>query len=382
MLPTLPLYIADLGGSTQQIGIVMGCFAVGLLVARPWLGKAADQKGRKHVLGIGMIAIAIAPLGYALVDTLPLLMLLRVVHGVSLAAFATAYIAYVVDIAPPQQRGEVIGYMSLVNPLGLMLGPALGGLLQEALGYYPFFLAAAAVGGLGWLLTRLLPNVAPIQAPADASQQFWQLLPTPRLRTPTVMMLLVGLAVGTLNTFGALYIRSLEWGFNAGWFYAVAAVASFAARLLSGRRSDRWGRGVFITYSLVASTLAMAQLWRAESIAGILLAGALQGAGFGILIPMIAALMADRSLPHERGRMFSLCMIGFDVGIAIAGPALAGVAEIWSYRALFAVATGLMLTGLIIFLTSAGSDPKHSLQFALGRSPDAFALPQEQTYVV
>jgi MFS family permease len=51
-----------------------------------------------------------------------------------------------------------------------------------------------------------------------------------------------------------------------------------------------------------------------------LLAGLVQGLAAGTLIPMIAALMADRSHPNERGRTFGLVMVGFDLGIAFAGP--------------------------------------------------------------
>lgn len=62
LLPTLPLYVEYVGGTKQQIGLVMGCFAIGLLLFRPWLGQLADRRSRKLVLLIGLGATAIAPL--------------------------------------------------------------------------------------------------------------------------------------------------------------------------------------------------------------------------------------------------------------------------------------------------------------------------------
>ena len=59
LLPTLPLYIESAGANSQQVGLVMGCFAIGLLASRAWLAKLADRKGRKQVLLIGMGAIAV-----------------------------------------------------------------------------------------------------------------------------------------------------------------------------------------------------------------------------------------------------------------------------------------------------------------------------------
>ena len=145
LLPTLSLYIKDAGASDWQIGIVMGSFAVGLLAFRPWLGRLADRRGRKLALLIGLFVAAIAPLGYLATQSIPLLIAVRVFHGLSIAAFTTGFSALVADISPPQNRGEIIGYMTLVNPIGAALGPALGGFLQEWAGYTPLFLMAGAV---------------------------------------------------------------------------------------------------------------------------------------------------------------------------------------------------------------------------------------------
>jgi MFS family permease len=62
LLPALPLYVQSVGGTKQQIGFVMGAFAIGLLLSRPPLGKIADSRGRKQVLLIGVSVAAIAPI--------------------------------------------------------------------------------------------------------------------------------------------------------------------------------------------------------------------------------------------------------------------------------------------------------------------------------
>ena len=64
LLPTLPTYISYVGGTTHEVGFVMGCFAIGLLLSRFWLGKLADQHSRKIVVLIGTIVAFLAPLGY------------------------------------------------------------------------------------------------------------------------------------------------------------------------------------------------------------------------------------------------------------------------------------------------------------------------------
>ena len=375
LLPTLPLYVEELGASEQQIGFVMGCFAIGLLLFRSVLGRLADEHSRIIVLIIGMSVVASAPLGYLVVKSIPLLMVIRAFHGISLAAFTTGYSALVADIAPPHKRGEVIGYMSLVNPLGLAIGPALGGFLQAYAGYTPLFLLSSGLGILGLIFTSQVVNPRIIADSRSNTKDnvFWKLLFSPRVRVPALVLLMVGLAFGTLSTFVPLFMRSVDVDLNAGLFYTAAAIASFSVRLVAGKASDRYGRGLFITISLVLYTASMLLLWVANSPSSFLTAAVIEGAGAGTLIPMIAAMMADRAMPTERGKIFGVCMVGFDVGIAIAGPVLGSVAQQVGYRHIFGFASVLTFLAIVIFLTQCSKDLPHSLRFALGKGRDVYA---------
>lgn len=383
LLPTLPLYVEDVGGTTQQVGVVMGAFAVGLLLCRAWLGKLADKRSRKLVVLIGMGVVAIAPLGYLFVNSIPLLLLIRAFHGISIAAYTTGNSALIVDLSPAQKRGELIGYMSLTNPIGIAIGPAIGGFLQEQSGYIPLFLLASGLGLLGFFFAfqvkepRVTPNLnsnsdqVSVQPESD---KFWQLLGKPAFRIPSLVLLLTGLVFGSVATFVALYIREAQVDLNAGWFYTAAAMSSFGIRLVTGRASDRYGRGLFITASLVCYGLGMLLLSQAHSAVYFLLAGLLEGAGGGTLIPMMIALLSDRSYAHERGRIFSVCIGGFDVGIAIAGPVLGMFAQQLGYQGIFSLSTGIALLALVIFVTQNSKDLAHSLRFATGRGRDVYAL--------
>ncbi len=398
LLPTLPLFIETLGATGSQIGMVMASFALGLLVARPWLSRLADERGRKVVLLVGIIAIAIAPFLYLLAIFLPpltwqislgehtvtingvlvLMMAFRAFHGLSIAAFVVAYSALVVDISPPANRGELIGYMSLVNPIGMALGPALGGFLLE---WSSFSVAFTAMGILGILGVICVTQIQETYTPPDTSIQlnqprplFWSLLWTPRVRTPATILLLVGLAFGTLSTFVPLFVRETGIALNVGLIYTASAIASFGSRLLVGRASDRYGRGRFISVSLLLYSLSMLVFWQAQTAPMFLLAGLIQGGAAGTLIPMIAALMGDRSHPTERGKVFGLVMVGFDVGIALAGPLFGTFADWASYRDCFGLAGLMTCLGMLIFITTSSKDLSHSLRFSLGQGRDIYAV--------
>ncbi len=381
LLPTLPLYVQSVGGTKQQIGFVMGAFAIGLLLSRPQLGKIADSRGRKQVLLIGVSVAAIAPIGYIFATSVPLLLLLRAFHGISIAAFTTAYSALVTDLSPPGKRGELIGYMSLVSPIGLVFGPAIGGFVQAGVGYSALFAMSAALATIGVFLTTKIaePNFAEFTKSDSLfedknRQKYWEMLWNPRVRIPTLVLLLVGLVFGTLSTFMPLFIQETKVDLNPGLFYSTAAIASFGVRLLTGRASDKYGRGLFISAGLICYCVSMLLLYFANTSSAFLLAALFEGTAGGTVLPMMVTLMSDRCEPQERGRLFSLCIGGFDLGIALAGPILGFTAEQVGYRNMFGWAAAVSVLAFLIFVTLSGKGLSHSLKFAIGRGKDVYAL--------
>ncbi|MFN5515296.1 MAG: MFS transporter [Cyanobacteriota bacterium] len=384
LLPTLPSYAQKVGASHQQVGLVMGAFAIGLLGSRVWLGQLVDRRGRRAALLIGAFVGTAAPLGYLWGDTVPLLIVIRAFHGVSVAAFTTGFSALVVDLAPPKQRGELIGYMSLAVPVGMALGPALGGYLETALSYEFLFTLSAALGGVAlgliWLIReapRPIFNAAVGAGEGVLNRTMLQLLISPGLLIPSLVLLLIGLVFGNLATFLPLFIKEIPLAINVGLFYTVAAMTSFIARVWTGQASDLYGRGVFIAGSLVSYIGAMILLGNTYTVPVFLLAAALEGIGAGVLIPMTIALISDRSSLAERGRVFAVCVSGFDVGIALAGP-IFGFSQAWlGFRGLFGVTSALACLALALFASQGNPSWRSSLGFALAREKDLYALRQE-----
>ncbi|EGJ33465.1 MULTISPECIES: MFS transporter [Moorena] len=384
--PTLPQYIEDVGGTKQQVGLVMGCFAIGLLLFRNPLGRMADLRSRKLVVIIGTIAVALAPLGYLFTQSISLLMLVRMFHGISIAAFTIGYLALVTDLSPVDKRGELIGYMSLATPIGLGLGPALGGFLQQEVSYTVLFLVSAALGGLGVLLGSQIrePIRHAKQKPRKSESwlnsswqllvKLWELLSSPPLGIPALVMLLFGIVFGTKVSFVSLFIRETGINLNPGLFFTATAIASFVIRALTGQASDRYGRGVFITASVVCYIISMLMISQAETGVGFLLAGLLEGAGTGLFIPMMTALMADRSSADQRGQVFAVCISGFDLGIGLAGPIFGYFADLLGYRGIFSCGAGIAFLALIIFMTQSNKNLSRSLRFAIGRERDLYAV--------
>ncbi|MGF1489611.1 MAG: MFS transporter [Prochloraceae cyanobacterium] len=381
LLPTLPTYIQSVGANIQQVGQVMGCFAIGLLLSRTLMGKCADLHSRKLVLLIGSFVTAVAPLGYIFFNSIPELMAIRAFHGISIAAFTIGYSALVVDFSPIQNRGESIGYMNLAVPTGMAAGPALGGYLVNSIGYESLFLVSASSGWLALFLIFQIKetkpetvNLADDFATKMVDRTFIELINSPSLNVPTVILLLVGLLFGTIVAFLPLYVKELNIDFNLGLFYTVVAIASFSVRIFVGKASDRYGRGLFITLSLLCYVFSMILLSVANSPAIFLLVAVAEGIGRGLLVPIMLALISDRSYDKERGKVFALCLGGFDVGIALAGPVLGMAIAAIGYRQLFSWAAILAVFAVILFATKANKHLSSSLRFAIGKEKDLYSV--------
>jgi MFS family permease len=375
LLPTLPAYLDTIGIDRQQLGLIIGAFAIGLLATRPIVGKLVDTRGRKSVLLIGTAVAAIAPLGYLTVTSIPLLMVIRAFHGISIAAFTTAFSALVVDIAPPKQRGEIIGLMSLTNPVGVAIGPAIGGYLQVSGKYHEIFWISIICGAIACLAASQLRE-SRLEVDLDHNESskisIWQILTNPALAIPALVLLLIGFPFGAIHTFVPLYIQTLKVGFNPGLFYTIAAIASFSARSVIGSRSDRYGRGVFIAGSLCCYTAGVACLATASSELSFVFAAMLEGLGSGTLLPMTVALVSDRSLPHQRGQVLSICITGLDLGIAIAAPVFGMVADDVGFPGIFTIGTGMAASAIVVFLIWGNRNLRHSIGFCLGRDRDVY----------
>jgi MFS family permease len=381
-LPVLPLYVDSLGGNEAQVGSVMGAFAVGLLLCRAYLGKLADRRGRRIVMQIGLAVAAIMPLCYAVSNSIPLLMLFRAVHGISIAAFATGYSALTSDLAPPKQRGEIIGYMSLVNPLGLGIGPALGGWIQATWGYQNLFIVAACLAMMGYAVIReieedsysRLEGNSRVKLDRGSSLPFWPTLFSPRVRVPALILFLIGLIFGNLSAFLPLLIKAQKIPLNIGLFYMTAAIAGFIVRLPLARISDRYGRGLFISLGLCFYAASMLTIFASHTAPHFLIAGALEGIGAGIAIPAIVTLLSDRTVSAERGFVFGLAWAGFDLGIALAGPAIGNIIPRVGLANSFLITAGLSILAIAIFSTQANHSLPESLRFATGKSKDKYAV--------
>jgi len=128
----------------------------------PVLGNLSDRFGRRPILIVSLLGIAIDYLIMGLSPTLGWLFVGRTLSGMAGASYTTAA-AYIADVTSPQKRAQSFGLIGAAFGVGFVLGPALGGVLGEAGVRLPFFVSAGlaalnALYGLCVLKESLAPD--------------------------------------------------------------------------------------------------------------------------------------------------------------------------------------------------------------------------------
>ncbi len=111
-------------------------------------GRLADIHGRKKIFGWGIFSYTTASILCGLSPSIASLIAFRVLQGAAGAMIFATGVAMLTSVFPAGERGKVLGLNVAAVYLGLSLGPPLGGLLTQSLGWRSLFLLNVPLGGI------------------------------------------------------------------------------------------------------------------------------------------------------------------------------------------------------------------------------------------
>jgi MFS family permease len=142
----LPSIGREFGSSAITLGWVATSYLLAAAVCLVPFGRLADIYGRKRNFLWGTFVYTAFSFLCALSNSTAILIFFRLMQGVGAALIFGTAVAILTSVFPPGERGKALGINTAATYLGLSLGPVLGGLLTQQLGWRSIFLANVPIG--------------------------------------------------------------------------------------------------------------------------------------------------------------------------------------------------------------------------------------------
>jgi MFS family permease len=346
VLPVLPRYIhGPLDSGDLAVGIVIGAYAITGLLLRPVAGRLADTRGRKPTVLVGTLLVGLSGLLYLPSIGIAGLIVARLILGVGEGTVYTAGSAWIVDLAPEERRGRVLGLYGLAVWGGLSIGPLLGELLLDAGGYDLVWIVAAALPVFGALFAVGARDPFVPRAHAEPHP-----LIAPEAVGPGFAVGLASFGYAAVATFIVLHLESRGVGHGATVFAAFAAMIVLT-RLVFGDLPDRMGAAPVAIAATVGEACGLLLIAVAHSLPIALLGGVAMGGAFALLNPSLMLIALGRVSQQARGAAMGTYTAFFDAGVGLGAPIAGAVAALTSYEGAFFFAAAVCLaSATLIFV--------------------------------
>ncbi|KAI7949969.1 hypothetical protein MJO28_008790 [Puccinia striiformis f. sp. tritici] len=167
MVPVLPFRLESIGyhNIPAKSSYLIAAFALGLIVSSVPIGIFGELvKARKTPLLFCLVFLAASLILFWLSSSFVVLIIARLLQGVSGTGIWTLGLALICDVVPEERIGVIMGYVMIGWSIGAVGGPLAGGLLYDSLGYHSVFIFALILTGMDFFL-RLMVTDKPGQLP-------------------------------------------------------------------------------------------------------------------------------------------------------------------------------------------------------------------------
>lgn len=378
-LPVLPFYTERLaleGGATREqialhVGGLTGIYVLMQFFLAPLWGRWSDRAGRRLPILIGIAGYAAAKLAFAVATTLPALYAARIVGGIPVAGFFPAAAAFVANATNEEERGRGMAWLGAAASLGLVVGPALGGVAARR-----DFHFSARYGHLLFDSFSVPFLIAALSALLAFLAAFLWLPETPRRRVPALqdrnaakvnrreatgaLKLLLGFSL--VGQFGlaifeatfALYAKQVM-GYGTFEIGAVFVVCGLVMALFQigvvGFLTERVGEIVQVGAGLALTGASLMMLAWTHEARLVLIIVALLALGVALFAPNLASLISKRG-GEQSGAALGTQSAANNLGQA-AGPLLGGLLFAWRADAPYLLAGALLLIVGVVAARSA-----------------------------
>lgn len=355
-MPFIPLYVRVLGVSDlheieRWSGILFSApFLVSSIVTPIW-GTMGDRYGRKLMVIRAIIGLSVSTTLMGFAHNVQQLLLLRILQG-GISGFVSAALALMATSAPREKMGYALGLLQTSQTAGILVGPLIGGLMADHLGYRYIFFVTGAVIFMAGLTATIVVKETFVRGESKTKHSLWSnyryVMSSPGLQMIFFTLLMRQFSVMIIEPIISLYVEALKKSADylatvSGSIFAVTGLAQVVTAPFWGKRSDRKGYknvllisviGAAISYIPQALVTEPYQLFFLRMALGVFTAG---------VLPSIYAFTSLLAPEEHRGGILGITQSAFLLGNVV-GPVTGGMlAASIGMRAIFPITACLLL---------------------------------------
>ena len=354
-------YLGRLGVDPAWRGLLLGAEPLAAFCLRPFLSVLVTPRNALTLIRFSLVGTAAALCAYLYARSLGPLLAVRLFHGVTFVCLVSGVTVILVQVIPKGLSGRAFGYFSLASLIPYAVMPPvtewlLGRVYREDRAYAICSVLVLPALALLIPLGRHLRRRSVGEADAPARVRVVELRRILALG-PVRLVLLANLAMFLCTTLVFFFFKpfALRLGMaDPGLLFTVYTVAAIATRLLAGPLYDRLPQEAVLVVSLVGLAACMVGFAVATGPHRLLLLAGAYGGCLGLAMPLLNAVMFDRSSPAMRGTTMNLMLFMMDASYVfgpLAGGALlaagAGFPSLFLVAAAFALGSALLVTPLV-----------------------------------
>jgi MFS family permease len=357
--PMYALYAQQMHFAVLTTTVIYATYAGGVLFALLAFGRWSDAIGRRPILLAGVVSALASAAIFLIADSVPVLLVGRVLSGLSAGLFTGTATAAVIEAAPENWRTRAAAVATVANMGGLGTGPLLAGLLVE---YAP---APLHLSYIVHIMLAVLAGVAVLVVP-ETSQRTGR-IGVQRLSVPAEVRAVF--VVASLAAFAGFAVTGLFAavapsflsevvgidnhaiaGLIASSIFFASAAAQIAARNLNPQRAVAIGCVI-----LVAGMVILAVALQLSSLIGLVAAAVVAGIGQGISFSRGLAAVAERTPADRRAEVSSTYFVVAYVAISVPVVGEGVAAQHWglqtagvSFAVAVAILSAICLVGILV----------------------------------
>lgn len=345
-LPTIPLFVENLGGNDQLIGFVVGIFTFSALMLRPYAGTALETRGRGFVYLIGLAVFVLSVGSFGFLTSILLLFMMRVVQGVGWGFSTTASGTIASDLIPVKRRGEGMGYYGLSGNLALAMGPSLGLTLTGMISFKYFFLICASLGLIALFLSSKITYKKGVQNPSKEKTK--RALYEKDALKPSFLMFFITITFGGIAAFLPLYTVEKHIA-GIQLYFLIYALALMITRTFAGQLYDRKGhQAVYIPGTLLILAAMILLAWLPNSFI-LYIAAFSYGLGFGMVQPALQAWSIEKVPMNRRGMATATFYSFFDLGVGLGAMVFGQISHLFGYSTIYRTAAVSIAISMLLY---------------------------------